>query len=172
MLTPVSYPDLEYICFNMRERDQDEIYALRPYDNPFRLAWDANIAINNMGRGKISWVNGRPAAVAAFTQHHPGCWEVWMFGTDAFEKAALPLLGWVRREAIDILANVEAHRLQCDSKSDYVSAHRMIEAMGAERESVLRRYGKDGSDFIRFVWLKGEHDSVLAAGHTRQKETA
>lgn len=168
MLTPISLLDLEYVCYNMRERDKEEVYALRDHNNPFRLAWEATSFIRNNGRGRISWIGGKPAAVGAFTQHHPGVWEVWMFGTNQFKAAAMPLLGWVRREAADILATTDAHRLQCDSRADYLEAHKMIQAMGAKREMLMRQYGKDGSDYIRFIWLKGMSDHVVEPGYTRE----
>lgn len=167
MLTDITLSDLEYICLKMREIDKTEIYAIRPHDSPLQLAAEAYHMIRNMGRGRIAWANGRPAAVAAFTESWPGVWEVWMFGTDDFKAAAVPLLRWFRKEARDILANVNGHRLQCDSRADHTEAHRLIKAAGGIEEGLLRRYGKDGSDYIRFVWLNGENDAVLKPHYVR-----
>lgn len=160
---------LEYLCFNLRPGDAEEVFGLLNHDAPFRLAWETYHGILNHGRGRVAYVNGRPAAVAAFIEMHSGVWQVWMFGTEDFKKGAFPLLKWFRHEANDILGVCRGHRLQCDSRADYAEAHKMIEGMGGVRESVMRRYGKDGSDYVRFVWLNGENDSVLRRGHTRQK---
>lgn len=167
MLTDPTLIDIEFICLNMREKDSEEILALRPHDNPVRLAWEAYHHVLNSGRGKVAWVNGRPAAFAAFTEDWPGTWSVWMCGTDDFKAAAIPLLKWFRTEANEILTVCKGHRLQCDSRADYEEAHKMIRAFGGVEESTLRRYGKDGSDYIRFVWFNGENDAVLKPHYTR-----
>lgn len=167
MLTDLDLHSVEYICLNMRERDRIEIMGLRPHDSAIRLAWEAYHHIINSGRGKVAWANGKPAAMAAFVESHPGVWDVWMCGTTDFKAAAVPLLKWFRTEANEILTVCKGHRLQCDSRADYDEAHKMIKAFGGVAESTLRRYGKDGSDYIRFVWLNGENDAVLRPHYTR-----
>lgn len=166
-LTDVSYNDLEYVCLQMRACDREEIYALRNYDNPLQLAMDAHAAIRNLGRGRISWVKGKPAAVGAFTEEWSGVWYVWMFGTDDFKAAAIPLLRWVRQEANDILTVCKGHRLHCDSMVGHDEAHKMIKAMGGLPEFTMRKLGKNGEDFTRFVWLRGENEEVLHPGYVR-----
>lgn len=166
-LTDVDYLALEFICLGMRESDKAEIYALRNYDNPLQLALDAHAAIRNMGRGRIAWVNGKPAAVAALTEEWPGVWYIWMFGTEDLKAAAVPLMRWFRHEAKDILTVCKGHRLHCDSKWDHYEAHKMLKAMGAREEHRFPKYGKDGEDFIRFVWLAGEDDAVLGSHFVR-----
>jgi hypothetical protein len=170
-LTDVDYIALEFICMNMRECDKEELYALRTYDNPLQLAMDAHAAIRNLGRGRISWVKGRPAAVGAFTEDYPGVWSVWMFGTDDFKAAAIPLLRWVRTEANEILTVCKGHRLHCDSIANHPDAHKMIQAMGGKQESVKRKLGKGGEDFICFVWLNGENDAILKPHYVRADKT-
>lgn len=172
MLTDIDYLALEYVVLNMREQDRREIYALRPHDNPLQLAMEAHAVIRNQGRGRISWINGRPAAVAAFTEDWSGVWSVWMFGTEDFKAAAIPLLRWVRTEANEILTVCKGHRLHCDSHAECFEAHKMIKAMGAVPEFTMRKYGKDGSDFIRFVWLNGENDAVLKPHYVRGDKVA
>jgi hypothetical protein len=168
MLTDIDLLSLEYICLNMREIDRVEAFAILPHDNPCRLSWEAHHHILNNGRGKIAWHNGKPAAMAAFTENWTGCWQVWAFGTDDFKAAAIPLLRWFRKEANDILTVCKGHRLQCDSRVGHPEAHKMIVAMGGVPEGEpMRRYGKDGSDYQRYIWLNGEHDAVLKPGFIR-----
>ena len=168
MLTDIDYTALEFVIMNMRDCDKEEIYALRDHDNPLQLAMEAHAAIRNKGRGRISWVNGRPAAAAAFTEEWPGVWYVWMFGTEDFKAAAIPLLRWVRHEANDILSVCAGHRLHCDSMVGHDEAHKMITAMGGLPEGPpMRRLGKNKEDFQRFVWLRGENEAVLKPHYVR-----
>lgn len=168
MLTEIDLAALEYICLNMRERDQKEIYNICPHDNPLRLAWESHHMILNQGRGRIAWHDGRPAAIAAFVETWPGVWNVFMWGTRDFNHAAIELLRWFRREARDILSVCKGHRLQCDSLMGFEEAHKMIRAFGGVPEGPpMRAYGKDGSDYQRFVWLKERDSAVLDKHFTR-----
>ncbi len=159
---------IEYICYRMREDDRKEVFAIVPHDNPYRLAWETYHTILNNGRGRVAWYNGKPAAVAAFVENWPGNWQVYMYGTDDFKAAAVPLLRWFRKEANEILTVCKGHRLQCHSQVGHPEADKMIRAMGGIPEGPpLRRFGKDGSDFQTYVWLNGENDAVLKSGYVR-----
>lgn len=160
-LTDIDYNALEYLCLNMRSRDREEIYALRPHDNPLQLAMEAHAQIRNLGRGRIAWWKGKPAAVLAFTEDWPGVWSIWMFGTDDFKNVAIDLVRWARKEASEILKVCAGHRIHCDSRSDYEEAHKLLKAAGAKPEGQKVRYGKDGQDYTTFVWLRERDGAVL-----------
>lgn len=146
----------------MRDQDWQEISALLPHNGRIRFAWEAYHHVLNNGRGRVAWHSSKPAAFAAFTERHPGVWDVWMLGTPDFKSAAMPLLRWFRTEANEILSVCSGHRLQCDSRVGYDEAHKMIRAMGGIAEGPpMRKYGKDGADYQRFVWINGENDAVL-----------
>ena len=167
MLTDITYLDLEYVVLNMRERDKGEIFALRSHDNPLQLAMEAHSAIRNLGRGQIAWAHGRPCAVLAFTEEWPGMWSIWMFGTDDFKHGAIDLLRWARKEANAILSVCKGHRIQADSRADYEEAHKLIRAAGGRPEFTMRAYGKNGEDYIRFVWLRSEDSAILGPHFVR-----
>lgn len=167
MLTDIDILSVEYICLNMREDDKREILAMRPHDSQVMLAWEAYHMIRNNGRGRIAWHDGRPAALAAFTEAWPGHWNVWMFGTKDFRAAAVPLIRWIRDEAREILSVCKGLRLECDSIADHDEAHKMIRALGGKAESEMRNYGKGGETFIKFVWLPNVNDAVLSRHYVR-----
>lgn len=173
MLTDLDYTALEFIILNMRQRDKDEIYALRPHDNPLQLAMEAHHQIKNTGRGRIAWWKGKPAACLAFTEDWPGVWSVWMFGTDDFKNVAIDLLRAARKEAVDILKVCAGHRIHCDARSDYKEAHKLIRAAGGREEVTFPAYGKNGEDYTRFVWLRSRDSAVLDPHYVRtDKEEA
>lgn len=167
MLTEFNLYAFEFICINMRESDRTEVFGILPHDSPLQLAYEAAHLIRNKGRGRIAWHDGKPAAVAALTEDHPGTWTAWMFGTDDFKACAVELLRWFRKEANEILTVCEGRRLHADSRFDHHEAHKMLKALGAVEEVTLRKYGKDGADYIRFVWFNGENDAVLKPHYVR-----
>lgn len=169
MLTEFNLYSFEYICLNMREVDRVEVFGMLHHNSPLQLAYEYAYVIRNKGRSRIAWSERtkKPAGFAAFTEDWPGMWSVWMFGTDDFKDSAVELLRWFRKEANDILSVCQGRRLQCDSRFDHEEAHKMLKAFGAVEESRLRGYGKDGSDYIRFVWINGENDAVLKPHYVR-----
>lgn len=168
MLTDITHQGITWICLNLRETDKREVFAIRPHDSAVYLAHEVHSLVINRGRGRIAWHNGRPAALAAFTENWAGNWEVWMFGTDDFKSVVVELVRWFRKEANDILTVCEGRRLQCDAQADNAEAIKLIEAMGGRAEGPpMVAYGKDGSSFQRFVWLNGDNDAVLKPHFTR-----
>tara|TARA_R110000868_G_scaffold290612_1_gene550814 strand:- start:905 stop:1414 length:510 start_codon:yes stop_codon:yes gene_type:complete len=167
VLTDISIPALEHICLYMRESDRVEVYALRPHDNWYRLTYEMHAHIKGNGRGIIAWHDGKPAGLGAFTELHPGCWEAWMIGTDDFKAVLFELIRWGRRTAREILETQLGNRCQCDSHETHHEAHKLLLAMGAEPEGPpMRGYGKDGSAYQRFVWLR-DNDAILKPGFKR-----
>lgn len=162
MITDLTYLHMEYICLHMREKDAEEILALRSHDSRVLLGWELFHHIDRCGRGAIAWHNGKPAAFAALCEHWGGVWEAFMAGTDDFKAVAMPLARWFRNTANDIIEHHKGHRLQCESRVGYDEAQAYIKALGGVEEGPpMRKYGKDGSDYQRFVWIKGENDQAL-----------
>ena len=159
--TDITLDPLFAMCLHLREKDREEVFVLLPHDNLYRFAFESDAWIRNSGRGALFWVNGAPSALGAFTEHWPGVWNVWMIGTKDFDHCVMPLMRWVRKTAVEILDDVGGHRLQCESMATYEDAHKMIRALGGREEAVMRKRGKNGEDYIQFVWLKGENDEAL-----------
>lgn len=161
MLAEIDLASIEYVCLNLRPVDRDEIFNVRPHDNPVYLAWEAFGLLANMGRGRVAWVDGKPAGVIGIIEHRRGVWDIMMFGTEAMPKVALEMMRWARLN-IPELIDLDGRRLQCDSRVGHDEAHRFLMALGAEREGPpMRSFGKDGSDYQRFVWIKGDNGFVI-----------
>lgn len=164
-ITPITLGSLEMICRELREVDQREILNLRPHDSWAILALEAYHVLAYQGRGVIAWVDGMPAGVMGFGKLRPGVWDAVSFGTNNYEKAAFLLMRAGREMARDILRETDARRLQADARADNIKAHQFIEALGGKPESTMRSYGKDGSDYVRFVWLRAAGDGALVGVH-------
>lgn len=168
MLTEIDYGSLEFICLGMRKIDRDEIYNTRENDNPLQLAFEAHYTFKNKGRGRVAWHNGKPCAVVALTESWPGHWEISMFGTDDLPKAGIEMIRWIRNEISDIFKISAGRRLQCHSREGHPEAHTMIKALGGKPDGPWKEaYGKDGSRYQLYVWLRGVNDQFMDAGYVR-----
>jgi hypothetical protein len=170
-LSDITLPDLEFVCLNMREVDRIEVLGVRPHDNLLMLAWEAAALIRNQGRGRIAWANGKPAAVVAVTEDRAGVWQIMMFWTEDFKAVAFACMRWARETLRELVGTGLCRRLQCDSRVGHDEAWRFLMALGAEKEGPpMRGFGKDGGDYQRFVWIKGENDHVLFAQNAQRPE--
>ena len=150
----VSLNAVEYICINMREVDQREIYNMRNHDSPLVLAREVCMAAS-IGKAGVAWRDNKPAAVVGVSPLWPGVWSIWSFGTEDWTKCALEITKYGQRVLKPWLyTKTTAHRLQCESRVDHKEAHEWLVRCGAHVEGRLSGYGRDGSDYIMFAWRR------------------
>lgn len=155
---------MEMICRELRAADRAEIYNLRSHDSWVILAREAYVAMAHMGRGAVVWLDGLPQACIGFAEIRPGVYDAISFGTDRYRECGVALMRMGRRLARDLLTATElgAHRLQADARADNTEAHKFIRILGGKLEGPpMRAYGRDGSDYQRFVWLRADGDAKL-----------
>lgn len=142
---------LTYIAKFLRERDREEVFALRYDEDPARLAMDTY----NCGDFQwIAYLDGRPVASIGAFPVWPNVWTVWAYGTDDWPKVALTLTKHVRRFMIPGLVNAGARRAHCFAMASHDDARRWLTALGAEEEAKLDNYGKDGQAFVCYSWRR------------------
>jgi hypothetical protein len=146
---------LEYIALHLRDRDRREVHGVRWDDDPIQLAHQTATILHE-GRGHIVEHDGRPAAVIGVCEVHPGVWQGLAFGTDDFARCIPRLTKLARVDLQAYIVERGGHRLEVFSRFDHEDSHRWLVYLGAEREGVMRCYGKDGADFVRFAWTRGE----------------
>lgn len=144
------YDDILFVAANMREEDKKEIYATRWKEDPALLAIDCI-----MGSTGFCWTIGKdePIAAVGACPMWPGVWSAWMFATPRFSEVGLTTTKFIKKEMITILKPV-SHRVQCHSWSEHKYAHKWLAVLGAKRESVLKKYGKNQERFFLFKWSK------------------
>lgn len=141
-----------HVVENMRASDKQEIYGLRHSEDPRLVVRDV-MAMSNFAW--VGWLDSKPHAVFGGGEVRPGVWSMFAFATDEFPRLALGLTRFAKRSVLPmVFGRLGAHRLQCESHESHTSAHKWLELLGAHRESILKGYGKDGSNYHQFVVLK------------------
>lgn len=151
----VDFMGLEYIALHLRECDAREVHGIRWDDDPMMLAMQSASLLAD-GHGRVVYYRGRPAAVIGVVELHPGVWQGWAYGTEDFARVVPRLTRLVRNELRAYVVNKGGHRLEVFSRFDHWAAHRWLERLGAVREGLMRGFGKDGADYVRFAWTKGK----------------
>lgn len=144
---PVS---IMHVATHMRESDRDEVYATRWTRSPIDLAEDI---CRIPGPKWVAHAAGvGPVAAYGAMPMWPGVWSLYLFATDHFTQVAWDVTRHIRRVMMPSLAIAGAHRAEARSSASHTEAHAWLERLGAEREATLKGYGRNGEDFILFVW--------------------
>jgi hypothetical protein len=149
-------PDaIRHVARGMRDLDREEIFCQRDDDDPDALAAEVL-----SGWGPYYFVAatpaGEPAAVVGATRLWPGVFSAWMFSTPRVDIINFSLTQFIKTAMIPGVAALGAHRCEALSMASHTVAHRWLEYLGAEREAVLRRYGRNGQDFFVYRWDRAD----------------
>lgn len=156
--TGANYAAIEYLTLNMREIDREEIYGISWVQNPIGVA-ALHYEAMQRGYGSIIWAGGRPVALIGVSPAHgtgSSCWQIFSYGTDRLPRVGIELMRQGRRHIARALQETEVRRIQAESHERHVEAHGWMERMGARREAVMPYYGRDGSTYYKYVWLRND----------------
>ncbi len=160
-LTGLEDAALISIVRNLREWDRREIFATRWNDDPLALVDDCLAAVNIPGAVSfLAWgASERPVAAFGAYPISPGCFRVWLFGTDAFATIGKRLTLSVRRSIFPGLVRAGMRRAECMSMEGHTEAHAWLESLGGVRESgPLLDRGRNGETFFLYAWRASDRE--------------
>lgn len=137
------------VAARMREWDRREIFATRFGDDEEAFVDDV------MASGPLAWVAGlgdEPIAAFGCRELWPGMWSMWFFATDSLTKIGLSMTKLIVRVIVPSIKSFGARRMECRSMEGHDDAQRWLKVIGANRESTLKGYGREGQDFHVYAW--------------------
>lgn len=143
-----------FIIANLRPRDREEIFALRWDDDEEKLVNEIML-----WSGKMTWAwwrDGVPVALQGAWPVRPGVWSCWAFGTEQWPRVVLAMTKHSRRFIIPALLRARFHRAEAVALATHRDSRRWIEALGAREEGIRRGLGRNGEDFISYVWTPAD----------------
>lgn len=144
-----------FVVNNMREKDQEEIYALRTEKQQMVIANEVLYASEHGGIAFVAHNEaGVPVCVFGGLEKWQNVWDMFMFATDDFDDVAVEVTRFIKKRLIGMILKTGAHRAECMSLATHSQAHAWLKYFGFERESVAKMYGKNGEDFYCFSWLR------------------
>lgn len=160
------YNDCLYVARNLRERDQEEIYATKYNPNPETLAKEA---VNSGAFRWCAYYEGRPVALIGALPRWPGVWSVWAYGTDEWSKVIVSLTRHVRRFMTPAIFNAGAHRVDACALASHTDARKWLRLLGANQEETLESWGKNGENFVCHVWTREKTKRLIDKIDSRQR---
>lgn len=122
-------------------------------DNPMHLAIAADMA--SMGPGETLLEGGQPVAAAGLARIWPGVAEGWLLARpDLTPRQRLTVARTVARRLPAVLRDQGVRRFQASVRLGAERAAHLVEWLGLTPEGIMRAYGPDGADHIRYAWVR------------------
>lgn len=143
MIVPLTEEYSDYIAFKMRADDAREVLATQfsDYRSEFSdacLSYGGWCALDS---------DGLPYAMFGVAECWPGVGNAWCVATPDISKHGIETIK-LGKWLIEKYGHL--HRIQAFSADFHKVSHRWLERLGFERGPVLRKFGKNGEDFIVF----------------------
>lgn len=141
--------DARAVAANMTERHKAETAALSNLEGDELV----EALAERFENGVCATAGGRPVAVGEVFTARPNVASLGLLTTDDFPYAALRFTKFLRDGLFVALRAQGVHRIECVTMADFDAARRWLRTLGLEEEAKLRRYGRDGEDFVQFAWV-------------------
>lgn len=149
---PASRDDVLYVATNVRQKDYEEIMALLRCETHQDFVEYCIDRYADVGCAYCHLYNDEPVCISSWAQVRPNVWSCGMFATDKFKLVGKSLTKFIFNGILPGLMNAGCHRVECQSIVGYDEVHKWLEYIGFINEGVLRKYGKNGEDFVQFGW--------------------
>lgn len=83
-----------------------------------------------------------------------GVGEAWMVPTVHLKKRRVAASRHMKIGLDELINYLKVHRTQAAVKVGFKEAHRLVQFVGMENEGLMKKYGPDASDYVRYAkWL-------------------
>jgi hypothetical protein len=141
-----------YIAKNLRQQDRDEIAAVSPTTE---VSQHLTFKVMMFSREVYVAIRNKPAAAWGFVELWPHVGSCFAFGTDEWGSVMRAVTNHVRRYMLPRVIAAGYHRMECRALAGRDDVARWVALLGGQPEAVLRRFGKNGEDFMVYRWLRG-----------------
>ncbi|WP_419911972.1 hypothetical protein [Hoeflea sp.] len=149
-IEPANLRDVSWIAANMRASDKEEIYCQLPARATPEIVAQYSLSSSEAWTVKR---NGFLFAAFGFQQMSEGVLNGWAYGRDGMERCILEITRFVFTYKVPEWLQAGIRRIEVRTIESHVSAHRWLEAAGAERVCALDEWGKNGERFLLYAWV-------------------
>ena len=85
-----------------------------------------------------------------------GVGEAWLVGSKILNDRGIFLTRIISRRFKVIIKTQKYKRIQCVVHNKWKSSQKFVELLGFKNEGLMRKYGPDGFDYLRYAIVIGE----------------
>ena len=83
-----------------------------------------------------------------------GCGEAWMLGSTKMSDHPVAIARAIKEVFLEYTLHKEFWRVQSNVRSDWPLAIKFIKFLGMQEEGLMKKFGPEGADYIRFAWVR------------------
>tara|TARA_B100001121_G_scaffold290484_1_gene290359 strand:- start:326 stop:778 length:453 start_codon:yes stop_codon:yes gene_type:complete len=110
--------------------------------------------LKEVGMSFTGLVDNKPIAAGGVFHLWDGVAEGWVLATKEIYKYPVFCAKHIKKRTEMLIKNNNIKRLQTSVKADCEMAIRFAKWLGLQPEGVMKHYGPDGADFIRFARIE------------------
>jgi len=98
--------------------------------------------------------DGTIYAVAGIFPLWEGCGEAWVIPTRVVKNRRIPVSRHLKKTLARLgFEELKMHRVQSAVKVDFKEAHKLARFVGFKEEGLMKSYGPEGADYVRYaIW--------------------
>ena len=112
------------------------------------------VDIEDIGMSFTGLLNNQPIAAGGICYLWDGVAEGWVLATKDIYKYPIFCAKHIKKRTEMLIKNNNIKRLQTSVKADCEMAIRFAKWLGLNSEGLMKNYGPDGEDFIRFARIE------------------
>ena len=85
-----------------------------------------------------------------------GVGEAWLVGSSILNERGITLTRIISRRFKIIIKTQKYKRIQCVVHNEWTISQKFVELLGFKNEGLMRKYGPDGWDYVRYALIIGE----------------
>ena len=95
--------------------------------------------------------DGKIYAIFGLVPLWPGVAETWMIPTKRLKAKKFSASRHMKEGLDQLIDELKVRRAQAAVKVGHTEAHRLVQFVGMQEEGLMKKYGPDGSDFVRYA---------------------
>ena len=107
--------------------------------------------ISHQGFAWTGLKNGFPVGSAGIIPMWDGTAEAWVLASERVHENPFRFAKTVKSIFNELVIEHGLHRIQAAVRADWPEAQRFAEFMGVENEGLMRKFGQDKTDYIRYA---------------------
>ena len=141
-IIPFKTEHAQYIL--SQQLNAKELY-LRPEHRKYALY------LEQVGLSFTALINNKPIAAGGIFVLWDGVAEGWVMATSEIWKHSIVMAKHFKKKTDVLIETTNIKRLQTTVKADFKLGQRFAQWLGFEKEGLMKYYGPDGSDYIRYA---------------------
>lgn len=127
-----------------QQLNANELY-LRPEHRKYAMY------LEELGLSFTALINNKPIAAGGIYVLWDGVAEGWVMATKDIWQHSIVMAKHFKKKTDVLIETTNIKRLQTTVKADFKLGHRFAQWLGFEKEGLMKYYGPDGSDYVRYA---------------------